>query len=90
MGPKLKPVLINSGRQRNLIGADAKSGALRSNIGRYHSMSLLLIIVLVLVLFGGGGGYYAHRNYGGAGLGGVLGVVLIVLLVLFLFGGIHA
>jgi hypothetical protein len=25
---------------------------------------------------GGGGGYYAHGRYGGAGLGGVLGLVL--------------
>ena len=55
-----------------------------------NSMSLLLIVLLVLILFGGGGGYYAHRSYGGAGLGGVLGVVLIVFLVLFLFGGLHA
>ncbi|MCU1483203.1 MAG: uncharacterized protein JWQ19_3989 [Subtercola sp.] len=36
-------------------------------------MSTLLIIVILLVLFGGGGGYYAHRSWGGAGLGGVLG-----------------
>jgi hypothetical protein len=48
-------------------------------------MSLLLIIVILLIIFGGGGGYYAHRTYGGPGLGGVLGLVLIVILVLWLF-----
>ena len=42
-------------------------------------MNTLLIIILILLIFGGGGGYYAHRNYGGAGLGGVLGFILIVL-----------
>ena len=36
-------------------------------------MSVLLIIVVLLLLFGGGGGYYAHRTYGGAGLGGLGG-----------------
>jgi hypothetical protein len=41
-----------------------------------------------VLIFGGGGGYYAHRSYGGAGLGGVLGTVLIVLLVLWLVGGV--
>jgi hypothetical protein len=55
-----------------------------------RKMSLLLIIVVLLLLFGGGGGYYAHRNYGGAGLGGVLGLVLIIIVVLYLFGGMHA
>ena len=52
-------------------------------------MSLILIIVIVVLLLGGGGGYYAHRNYGGAGLGGVLGLVLIVILALWLFGGLR-
>jgi hypothetical protein len=51
-------------------------------------MSLLLIIILLLILFGGGGGYYAHRNYGGRGLGGVLGLVLVVFLVLWLMGAL--
>ena len=40
-------------------------------------MSTLLIIVILLLLFGGGGGYYAYGNYGGTGLGGVLGTVLV-------------
>ncbi len=39
-------------------------------------MGLILLIVVLVVLFGGGGGYYAHSYYGGAGLGGVLGVVV--------------
>ena len=47
-------------------------------------MSLILIIIVLVLLFGGGGGYYAHRNYGGTGLGGVLGLVVIVILVLWL------
>ncbi len=51
-------------------------------------MSMLLIIILLLILFGGGGGYYAHRTYGGRGLGGVLGLVLIILLVLWLAGAL--
>ena len=38
-------------------------------------MTTILIIVLVLVLLGGGGGYYGYRSYGGAGLGGALGLV---------------
>ena len=54
------------------------------------TMNLLLLIIILLLLFGGGGGYYAHRAYGGAGLGGVLGLVLVIMLVLFLFGGLHA
>ena len=49
-------------------------------------MSLLLIIIILLVLFGGGGGYYAHRSYGGRGLGGVLGLVVVIILVLWLLG----
>jgi hypothetical protein len=48
-------------------------------------MSLLLLIIVLVLLFGGGGGYYAHRSYGGTGLGGVLGLVLIVLVVIWLF-----
>ena len=51
-------------------------------------MSTILIIVVLVLLFGGGGGYYAHRSYGGTGLGGVLGVVVLVLLALWLFGGL--
>jgi hypothetical protein len=52
------------------------------------TMSLLLIIIILLIVFGGGGGYYAHRSYGGRGLGGVLGLILIVLLVLWLVGAL--
>jgi hypothetical protein len=51
-------------------------------------MNLLLIIVILLLLFGGGG-YYGYNRYGGAGLGGVLGLALVVLLVLWLVGGLH-
>jgi hypothetical protein len=40
------------------------------------------------VLLGGGGGYYAHGRYGGAGLGGVLGLVLVILIVLWLAGAL--
>jgi hypothetical protein len=57
---------------------------LRSTFSRGYKMSILLIIIVLVVLFGGGGGYYAHRSYGGTGLGGVLGLVLIVVLVIWL------
>ena len=49
-------------------------------------MSTILIIILLILIFGGGGGYYAHSYYGGAGLGGVLGIVLVVCIVLWLMG----
>ena len=49
-------------------------------------MLTILVIVLLIILLGGGGGYYAHGRYGGAGLGGVLGLVLVVLIVLWLVG----
>ena len=45
-------------------------------------MTLIIIIIVLLLLFGGGGGYYAHRSYGGRGLGGVLGLVVVVLILL--------
>ena len=51
-------------------------------------MSTLLIIIILLILFGGGGGYYAHRSYGGRGLGGVLGRMLVILLILRLVGAL--
>ena len=50
-------------------------------------MGTILLIVLLVLLFGGGGGYYAHSLYGGAGLGGVLGLVLIIAAVFWLVGG---
>ncbi|MEN5083305.1 DUF3309 family protein [Bosea sp. TWI1241] len=50
-------------------------------------MSTVLIIVLLIVLLGGGG-YYGHRTYGGAGLGGVLGLVLTIVVVLWLLGAL--
>jgi hypothetical protein len=53
-------------------------------------MLTILVIVLLIILLGGGGGYYAHGRYGGAGLGGVLGLVLVVLLVLWLVGSSRA
>lgn len=49
-------------------------------------MNTLVIIIILLILFGGGGGYYAHRNWGGTGLGGVLGLVLLIVVVLWLTG----
>lgn len=51
-------------------------------------MGTILIIVVLLLLFGGGGGYYGYSRYGGAGLGGALGLVLIILLVFWLIGGL--
>ena len=50
-------------------------------------MSTVLIIVLLVLLLGGGG-YYGHRSYGGAGLGGVLGLVLAIVVVLWLLGAL--
>jgi hypothetical protein len=50
-------------------------------------MSTLLIVVLLLLLLGGGG--FGYSRYGGAGLGGVVGLVVVVCLVLWLFGGLH-
>ena len=43
-------------------------------------MSTILILVLLILLLGGGG-YYGQSIYGGAGLGGVLGLVLLVVVV---------
>jgi uncharacterized protein DUF3309 len=51
-------------------------------------MGTVLIIIVLILLLGGGGGYYAHGRYGGAGLGGVLGLVLFVLVVLWLVGAL--
>ncbi len=51
-------------------------------------MTTILIIVLLIVLLGGGGGYYGYRNYGGAGLGGALGLILVGRLVVGLVGGL--
>jgi hypothetical protein len=51
-------------------------------------MTLIIIIILLLLVFGGGGGYYAHRSYGGRGLGGVLGLILVIILVLWLLGAL--
>ena len=56
------------------------------SLERRLPMSTLLIIIILLILFGGGGGYYAHRSYGGRGLGGVLGLVIIIILILWLLG----
>jgi len=50
-------------------------------------MSTLLIIILLIVLLGGGG-YYGHRSYGGAGLGGVVGLALTIVVVLWLLGAL--
>jgi hypothetical protein len=48
-------------------------------------MSALLLIVILLLLFGGGG--YGYSQYGGTGLGGVLGLVLLIVVVMWLIGG---
>ena len=48
-------------------------------------MSTVLIIVLLIILLGGGG-YFGHRSYGGAGIGGVFGLVLAIVVVLWLLG----
>lgn len=53
---------------------------------REHTISPILIIILVLLLLGGGGGYYGYNSFGGAGLGGDLGLVLIIMLVLWFAG----
>jgi hypothetical protein len=50
------------------------------------TMTLIIIIVVLVLLFGGGGGYYAHRTWGGPGLGGVVGLIVVVLVVLWLMG----
>jgi hypothetical protein len=52
-------------------------------------MVTILIIVLLIVLLGGGGGYYGYSRYGGAGLGGALGMVLVILVAVWLLGGLH-
>ena len=48
-------------------------------------MGLILIIAGLVLLFGGGGGYFAHRRYGPAGLGAVLGLIVIILILTWLF-----
>jgi hypothetical protein len=58
----------------------------RKEIGQ---MATILIIVLLIVLLGGGGGYYGYSRYGGAGLGGALGLVLVILVAVWLLGGLH-
>ena len=49
-------------------------------------MSSILVIILLVLLLGGGGGYYGYGLYGGAGLGGALGLVLVIAAVLWFFG----
>ena len=50
-------------------------------------MTTILIIVFLILLLGGGG-YYGHSRYGGAGLGGVLGLVLTIAVVVWLVGAL--
>jgi hypothetical protein len=54
--------------------------------GRCDMSTILIIVLLILLL--GGGGYYGHSRYGGAGLGGVLGLVLTIAVVVWLVGAI--
>jgi hypothetical protein len=63
--------------------------ATRDEIKGARAMGTILIIVVLILLFGGGGGYYGYNRYGGAGLGGVLGLVLIVVIVLWAVGRLH-
>jgi hypothetical protein len=56
------------------------------NRNKGGDMTTIIIIILVILLLGGGGGFYGYNRYGGAGLGGALGLVLIVLLILWLVG----
>jgi hypothetical protein len=51
-------------------------------------MGTILIIVLLILLLGGGG-YYGHSMYGGAGLGGILGLVLLVAVMFWVVGGLR-
>jgi hypothetical protein len=51
-------------------------------------MGTILIIVLLILLLGGGG-YYGHSMYGGAGLGGILGLVLLVVVMFWVVGGLR-
>jgi hypothetical protein len=52
-------------------------------------MGTILIIVLVVLLLGGGGGYYGYNRYGGAGIGGALGLVLLVIVVAWILGALN-
>ena len=83
------PVVVAARLQRGhflrLLRRTAKD---RVHAKGLRDMITILIIVLLLILLGGGGGYYAHGRYGGAGLGGVLGLVLLVVLVLWLVGAL--
>ena len=54
-----------------------------------NDMGMILLVVLIVLLLGGGGGYYGYSRYGGAGIGGALGLVLVILVVLWLLGGVH-
>jgi hypothetical protein len=55
--------------------------------GRCNMNTIVILVLLILLL--GGGGYYGHSMYGGAGLGGVLGLVLLVVVVAWLVGGLR-
>jgi hypothetical protein len=72
-------------RRRDLDACEREFGALTKREDD-DMPTILIVIVLILLLGGGGGGYYAHSYYGGAGLGGVLGLVLIVCAALWLLG----
>ena len=44
-------------------------------------MSAILVVVLLVLLLGGGG--FGYSRFGGAGLGGALGLFLMVVVVLW-------
>jgi len=71
-----------------MCGATDRNRGSDQNLGDSYEMSIVLVVIVLVLLLGGGGGYYAHGRYGGAGLGGVLGLVILVLVVLWLFGGL--
>jgi hypothetical protein len=80
---RLPPALPNAKGFRSWT-----TGTHKLKIQERCDMSTTILIILVLILLLGGGGYYGHSTYGGAGLGGVLGLVLVIAIVVWLVGGL--